>query len=83
MTASDDIDVVVIGSGMGGATFAAGLAPSGARILILERGERLLDIPETRDISAPTRPGSTPPARRSIPAIIITSGATPSSMAPC
>jgi choline dehydrogenase-like flavoprotein len=52
MTASDDIDVVVIGSGMGGATFAAGLAPSGARILILERGERLLDIPETRDARA-------------------------------
>ncbi len=45
----DDIDVVVIGSGMGGATFAAGLAPTGARILILERGERLLDTPETRD----------------------------------
>ena len=49
MTASDDIDVVVIGSGMGGASFAAGLAPSGARILILERGERLVDRPETRD----------------------------------
>jgi choline dehydrogenase-like flavoprotein len=49
MTASDDIDVVIIGSGMGGASFAAGLAPSGARILILERGERLVDRPETRD----------------------------------
>src|SRR5580693_9165397 len=52
MTASDDIDVVVIGSGMGGASFAAGLAPSGARILILERGERLVDGPETRDARA-------------------------------
>ena len=31
-------DVVIIGSGMGGATLAAGLAPSGARIVILERG---------------------------------------------
>jgi choline dehydrogenase-like flavoprotein len=52
MTPSNDIDVVVIGSGMGGATFAAGLAPSGARIHILERGERLLDSPETRDARA-------------------------------
>jgi choline dehydrogenase-like flavoprotein len=52
MKASNDIDVVVIGSGMGGATFAAGLAPSGARIVILERGEHLLDIPETRDARA-------------------------------
>ena len=48
MTASQ-ADIVVIGSGMGGATFAAGLAPSGARILILERGERLLDSPHARD----------------------------------
>jgi choline dehydrogenase-like flavoprotein len=52
MTAHDDIDVVVIGSGMGGATLAAGLAPSGARIVILERGERLVDRPETRDARA-------------------------------
>jgi choline dehydrogenase-like flavoprotein len=52
MTAHDDPDIVVIGSGMGGATFAAGLAPSGARILILERGERLVDRPETRDARA-------------------------------
>jgi choline dehydrogenase-like flavoprotein len=49
MNPRDDIDVVVIGSGMGGASFAAGLAPSGARILILERGERLIDRPEMRD----------------------------------
>ena len=41
--------MVVIGSGMGGATFAAGLAPSGARIIILERGERLVDSPHARD----------------------------------
>jgi len=47
--ASDEIDVAVIGSGMGGATFAAGLARSGARIVILERGERLRETPETRD----------------------------------
>ena len=57
---------------MGGATLAAGLAPSGARIVILERGERLTDRPETRDDRAvyPARrvpaegdAGSTPPAR--------------------
>ena len=52
MSPPDDPDVVVIGSGMGGATFAAGLAPSGARILILERGERLVDSPQTRDARA-------------------------------
>jgi choline dehydrogenase-like flavoprotein len=49
MDRSDDSDVVVIGSGMGGATCAAGLAPSGARIVILERGQRLTDRPEVRD----------------------------------
>src|ERR1700733_2441266 len=37
---------------MGGATLAAGLAPTGARILILERGEQLPDTPETRDAHA-------------------------------
>jgi choline dehydrogenase-like flavoprotein len=34
-------DVVIIGSGVGGAAVAFTLADSGARILILERGERL------------------------------------------
>jgi len=52
VNAAEAIDVVVIGSGMGGASFAAGLAPSGARIVILERGERILDRPETRDARA-------------------------------
>ncbi len=42
-------DVIIIGSGMGGATLAAALAPSGRTILILERGERLEDCPEARD----------------------------------
>ena len=45
-------DVVIIGSGMGGATLAAGLAPTGARIVILERGEQLKDTPEARDARA-------------------------------
>jgi choline dehydrogenase-like flavoprotein len=42
-------DVIIIGSGMGGATLAAALAPSGRRILIVERGERLRPTPEARD----------------------------------
>ena len=49
---NENVDVLVIGSGMGGATFAAGLAPSGAKILILERGERLVDSPALRDAKA-------------------------------
>ncbi|MCA1492923.1 GMC oxidoreductase [Sinorhizobium alkalisoli] len=42
-------DVVIIGSGIGGATVAAGLAPSGAEILILEAGGHIEDRPENRD----------------------------------
>lgn len=45
-------DVLIIGSGMGGATLAAALAPSGRRILILERGEHLADCPQARDADA-------------------------------
>lgn len=45
-------DVIIIGSGMGGATLAAALAPTGRRVLILERGERLVDSPEARDPAA-------------------------------
>ena len=50
-------DVIIIGSGMGGATLAAALAPTGRRVLILERGERLKDSPEARDPSAIFRRG--------------------------
>lgn len=46
---SDSPDIVIIGSGIGGSTMAAGLAPSGARILILEAGDTLPDRPENRD----------------------------------
>lgn len=42
-------DIVIIGSGIGGATVAAGLAPSGASIVILEAGDHLTDRPENRD----------------------------------
>ncbi|NNJ68911.1 MAG: GMC family oxidoreductase [Boseongicola sp.] len=45
-------DVVIVGSGMGGATLAAALAPTGRRILILERGEHLRSSPNDRDARA-------------------------------
>jgi choline dehydrogenase-like flavoprotein len=45
-------DIIIIGSGMGGATLAAALAPTGRRILILERGHRLETTPEARDADA-------------------------------
>ena len=47
-----EFDYLIVGSGMGGATLASALAPSGRRIAILERGERLTDSPEARDASA-------------------------------
>jgi choline dehydrogenase-like flavoprotein len=46
---SDGPDIVIVGSGMGGGTLAAALAPTGRRIVILERGERLADCAEARD----------------------------------
>ncbi|MEO6298501.1 MAG: GMC family oxidoreductase [Paracoccaceae bacterium] len=42
-------DIVIVGSGIGGATLAHALADSGANILILERGAHLRDTPEARD----------------------------------
>lgn len=45
-------DVIIIGSGMGGATLAAALAPSGRQILILERGEHLRPSSQDRDAAA-------------------------------
>ncbi|SPH17194.1 6'''-hydroxyparomomycin C oxidase [Defluviimonas aquaemixtae] len=47
-----DPDLIIIGSGMGGATLAAALASSGRRILILERGERLRPSSKDRDPEA-------------------------------
>lgn len=52
MPSEERVDVAVVGSGMGGGTFAAGLAASGAKILILERGERLADTNAVRDARA-------------------------------
>lgn len=44
-----DADLIIIGSGVGGSTLAAALAPTGLRILVLEKGERLRSSPEARD----------------------------------
>ena len=52
MANQETVDILIVGSGMGGATLAAGLAPTGARILILERGARLRDSADARDARA-------------------------------
>ncbi len=46
MTPNDHYDVIIIGTGAGGGTLAQKLAPSGKRILILERGEY---VPREKD----------------------------------
>ncbi len=38
---SDHYDVIIIGTGAGGGTLLTNLAPSGKRILVLERGPSL------------------------------------------
>ncbi len=43
---SDSYDVIIIGSGAGGGTLARHLAPSGKRILLLERGDWLTREPQ-------------------------------------
>lgn len=45
-------DVIIIGSGIGGATMAAALAPTGKQILILERGAQLTPSAEDRSDKA-------------------------------
>lgn len=45
-------DIVVIGTGIGGATVVNALAASGAQILVLERGERLTANGHERDAAA-------------------------------
>ncbi len=44
-----DADLIIIGSGIGGSSLAAALAASGLKILVLEKGERILPSPEARD----------------------------------
>ena len=48
----ETVDVAIVGSGIGGATLAYGLARSGARIAVLERGARLGAHPAARDARA-------------------------------
>ena len=45
-------DIIIIGSGIGGATMAATLAATGKRILILERGEHLAPSAQDRSDKA-------------------------------
>jgi choline dehydrogenase-like flavoprotein len=47
-----DYDVIIIGSGAGGGTLARHLAPSGKRILILERGDWMKREPENWNASS-------------------------------
>ncbi|MEO5795301.1 MAG: GMC family oxidoreductase [Rhodoferax sp.] len=47
-----DADIVIIGSGVGGGAMARSLAATSARILILERGERLPREPQNTDAEA-------------------------------
>jgi choline dehydrogenase-like flavoprotein len=46
MTADQHFDVIIIGSGAGGGTLAFRLAPSGKRVLLLERGDY---VPREKD----------------------------------
>src|SRR6202522_2934777 len=52
MANSETVDILIVGSGMGGATSAAGLAPTRAPGLILERGLRRRDSADARDVRA-------------------------------
>ena len=49
---TDDYDVIIVGSGAGGGTLAHRLAPSGKRVLILERGDWLPREVENWDAEA-------------------------------
>ncbi|MEZ5290077.1 MAG: GMC family oxidoreductase [Vicinamibacterales bacterium] len=49
---AERFDLVIIGSGAGGGTMAHALAGSGARILLVERGERVPREPENWDPAA-------------------------------
>ena len=49
---SDVYDVIIIGTGAGGGTLAHQLAPTGKRILLLERGDYLPREAENWDATA-------------------------------
>ena len=46
MTSNNHYDVIIIGTGAGGGTLAYSLAPSGKKILLLERGDY---VPREKD----------------------------------
>ncbi len=48
----DNLDFIIIGTGMGGGALAYGLRESGARILLLERGETLPQEPQNWQVEA-------------------------------
>ncbi len=52
MTSASDFDIIIIGTGAGGGALAQRLAPSGKRILILERGTFLPQEKENWDTEA-------------------------------
>jgi len=49
---ADDYDVIIVGSGAGGGTLAHRLAPSGKKVLVLERGDWLPREQENWDATA-------------------------------
>ena len=52
MVSQNQFDVIIIGTGAGGGTLAYHLAPSGKRILLLERGDFLPREPENWDTTS-------------------------------
>lgn len=59
-----DADLIIIGSGAGGASLASALAPSGLKILVLEKGQPLRPSPEARDDHAIFRRGHFAPTEK-------------------
>src|SRR5580765_4176001 len=83
---NDHYDVIIIGSGAGGSTLLNKLAPSGKRILVLERGPflprekenwdpRLLSTPRA---TSALKSGMTRTVARCARGCVITSAGTPS-----
>ena len=84
-------DVIVIGSGAGGGTLVHRLAPSGKRVLLLERGDWLPREPQNWSAAdvfvdnryvSPKTPGTTTATSRSSPRCTTSSAAPRSSTAP-
>jgi len=87
---TDHYDVIVVGSGAGGGTLTHALAPTGKRILLLERGDFLPREPQNWDSKSVwvdlryhnSGTGRTPaPARSSRPSRTTTWAAIPRSTA--